>query len=271
MLAKTNVPRIAVISMQKNESELLPIWLDYYRRLVGAANVYLIDNGSDLERTKVELEAARASGINVVEKPGQNAFERKGPIIQELARSLEGQYDAVIPIDGDEFLTIKNAPDSLMARNAFETQVNAFLVSDQDYALITCHFLNVAGTSIVVRRPFRKVIIRPTSNFVLNRGFHYQPEQAAAGYETQLAYLHFHHKADIEVMQNLAISKIGEARYKSFVDAGGETAIKGNGKHMAKYIAMSQEHYKTYMERISGERIDVSGVFAGFEQKVPFA
>ncbi|GAB5376971.1 MAG: hypothetical protein AcusKO_34330 [Acuticoccus sp.] len=271
MLAQTDTPRVAVISMQKNEAELLPIWLAYYHRLIGAENVYLIDNGSDIDAARVQLVDARRSGVNVIDKPGQDAFERKGPVIQRLARSLADQYDVIIPIDGDEFLTLKADPGTLMSRDTLHSEASAFLRSERDYALITCHFLNVANTPIVVRREFRKVFIRPNTEFTLNRGFHFQPAEAAEGHESGFAYLHFHHKADIEVMQNLAIPKIGEDRYKTYLETGREAPIKGKGKHMAKYIDMSQDRYQKYMQRISGEQIDVSDFFASFDQPVPFA
>lgn len=271
MLAQSDAPRIAVISMQKNEVELLPIWLDYYRQLVGASNIYLIDNGSDFDSTKAALADARTSGVNVLDHPGHDAFLRKGSLIQDLARSLEAEYDIILPIDGDEFLTMKEAPGALLDLATLQREVAGFLRSDRDYALITCHFLNIAHTPFVVRRHFRKVFIRPTTEFNLNRGFHYRVDQAAEGYESGLAYLHFHHKAEVEVMQNLAIPKLGEERYKTFIETGGEEPLKGGGKHMTKYFSMSQDHYQEYMQQIRGERIDVSDFFASFDQPVPFA
>ena len=39
--------KIAIFMMQKNEKDLLPIFVAYYGHLFGYENIYIFDNGSD--------------------------------------------------------------------------------------------------------------------------------------------------------------------------------------------------------------------------------
>lgn len=269
-MTDTDNPRVAVLSMQKDEAKTLPTWLAYYARLVGAENIHLIDNGSEAPGMAEHLAAASASGVNVLSKPGRDAFVQKGEVVQELARSLAGRYDVVIPVDGDEFLTMYARPAALIDHAEFYREMAEFLASGRPAGYISAHFVNIARSRFVVEKPFKKVFIQPDSAFRLNRGFHFQNRHADVGHRSGLAYIHFHHKETVEDMQTIAVPKLGEERLQMIRDSEPGEKITGQGSHMAKFLAMSQSGYERYMDRIPGERIDVSPVFEAIARPVPF-
>lgn len=264
-------PSVAVISMQKDESELLPVWLAYYGRLVGPENIYLIDNGSDSDDVKSIIENAKKSNTTCLAYPGGENFDKKGEIVQGITRSLLNNYDVVIPIDGDEFLTFASNPQELINIVDFYEEVSRFTKSEFDVGFISLHFLNIAGTPNVASRAFKKVFVRPNSKFKLNRGFHYEDKHKDIGYRSKFAYIHFHHKRTVEEMRKLAIPKLGEERYNDLMALETVERQSGKGKHMARYLKLKQPGYDRYMERLEGERFDVSEVFSALKFPVPYA
>ena len=70
---------IAILMMQKNESELLDKWLRYHGYLVGFENLYVYDNGSESQEIISLLEKYQQFGVNVDFEHNQRAdFEGKG-------------------------------------------------------------------------------------------------------------------------------------------------------------------------------------------------
>lgn len=261
---------MAVASMQKEETSLLPVWLDYYGRLIGHEGIHLIDNGSESQAMKDQLSEAAAAGVNVTVTPGREAFDKKGEIIQELARSLAGKFDVIIPIDGDEFITLKDSPTRLLDIDLFYEEIANFLASGRDVGFISSQFLNLTNTDYVVRRGFRKVFVKPDTQFPLNRGYHYVEKYLDLGYMSQFSYIHFHHKLDIENMKSVAAHKIGEDRLEMFLTSDDPEGLRAKGRHMAKYLNMSQVDYEAYMEGLNGRRLNISAVFSELKHRVPF-
>ena len=102
--------KIAVLMMQKNETELLEKWIVYHSELFGTENLFLFDNGSDDKKTIEILRVWQNKGLNVSwEHSTKHDFESKGTILGDRIKVLEesNSYDCFIPLDCDEFLAVR--------------------------------------------------------------------------------------------------------------------------------------------------------------------
>jgi hypothetical protein len=98
---QTQAPRVVVLTMVRDEADMLPHWLDYYGRQVGEDNLVVLDDNSvdgstdDLPCTVFRLPQApwKASW----------AQTRTG-LVNGISRGLLACYDVVVFSDVDEFL-----------------------------------------------------------------------------------------------------------------------------------------------------------------------
>ena len=107
--------KIAVLMMQKNEHDLLPIWLDFNGFQFGFSNLYVWDNGSDVKCKEILREYERL-GVNVVYWMNHEIdFRRKGVILGEKIKELDrtADYDFYLPLDCDEFVAVESGPSSV--------------------------------------------------------------------------------------------------------------------------------------------------------------
>lgn len=92
--------KIAVVTMQYNEAFFLPRWIDYYARLVGIENLYVVDNDSD-----DEVRAA-LTGVSVVRYPRTALDDQeRARFISKFVGALLELYETVIYTDCDEFVS----------------------------------------------------------------------------------------------------------------------------------------------------------------------
>jgi hypothetical protein len=87
--------------MAADESEMLPLWLDYYGRQLGRGNLYVLDDNSSDGST----DGLDCSVIRLPPAPWKRKWSkaRRG-IVNGLSRALLEVYDAVVFVDTDEFL-----------------------------------------------------------------------------------------------------------------------------------------------------------------------
>lgn len=116
------MPSIAIIAMQRDESELLPIWLGYHAALVGHRAITILDNGSQEPGCLQTLAQAERQGVRVIrEHIGERAFAAKGELVAAQIRALEPAPQVVLPLDLDEFIGLRRGeayscdPDELQA------------------------------------------------------------------------------------------------------------------------------------------------------------
>ena len=92
------LPRVAALTMVRDEAALLPLWCQHYLRQVGAGNLYVLDHGS---------RDGGTAGI-----PAQVTPVPDGPLdealrldrVTEAVRGLLGAYDWVVHSDVDELV-----------------------------------------------------------------------------------------------------------------------------------------------------------------------
>ncbi|MGX5735033.1 glycosyltransferase family 2 protein [Bosea thiooxidans] len=92
--------KVAVVTMQYNETFYVPRWIDYYARLVGRENLYVIDHDSDAELR----EALR--GVSIVRYPRSALDDQeRARFVSKFVGALLELYETVIYSDCDEFIS----------------------------------------------------------------------------------------------------------------------------------------------------------------------
>jgi hypothetical protein len=94
------VKTIAAVTIAFNEDYMLKKWVDYYGKILGYENLFIIDDGSE-NNPKNYLPKS----VNVISQP-RTTFEswRLCRSLSKLQRLLLETYDVVIALDSDEFL-----------------------------------------------------------------------------------------------------------------------------------------------------------------------
>ena len=92
--------RIAVLTIAYNEEYMLSKWANYYGQIFGYENLFVIDDGSDINpRTYLD------NAVNVIRQP-RTSFNswRLCRTLSKFQRILLETYDVVIVLDSDEFV-----------------------------------------------------------------------------------------------------------------------------------------------------------------------
>ena len=92
--------------MQRDELELLPIFLKYYGQGFGYPNLHIFDNGSSASMARI-FDEFRCLGVNFYQQYStQNDFNEKSTIFNRFMKEHRFQYDIFLPLDCDEFVGI---------------------------------------------------------------------------------------------------------------------------------------------------------------------
>jgi hypothetical protein len=136
-----HAPRVACLTMVKNDPEFVDIWARYYAGLFGAEHCYIIDHGSD---EMAGLDRARAMGAQVIRLPHtypahapEGRLKNGAPVQFDRYRfsflskqrvALREFYDIVILHDVDEVLLADPAKYTdladYIAKNAQRVQMH---------------------------------------------------------------------------------------------------------------------------------------------------
>jgi hypothetical protein len=98
--------RIAALTIAYNEEYMLSKWANYYGQIFGYENLFVIDDGSDINPRTYLNEA-----VNVIRqpRPSFNSW-RLCRTLSKFQRILLETYDIVIELDSDEFI-LTDRPD----------------------------------------------------------------------------------------------------------------------------------------------------------------
>ena len=96
--------KVQIISMVKDEDDIIEHFINYYGRLFDYSNIYIIDNLSTDKTYEILLNYKKTHHIKVYKK---NNYLHKGEYIKNIIKeNISKQYDFIIPVDIDEFLVL---------------------------------------------------------------------------------------------------------------------------------------------------------------------
>lgn len=99
-VGETGAPRVVVLTVARDEAEMLPRWVRHYGAQVGVENLVVVDdNSSDGSTDALPCPVLRIPGF-----PPDRFEERRIKLVSGLAHGLLNSYDVAIFTDVDEFL-----------------------------------------------------------------------------------------------------------------------------------------------------------------------
>lgn len=93
-------PRVAAVTMVRDEQVMLPRWIAHYGREVGVENLFVIDDHS----TDGSTDALPCSVIRIPSWGDKHFENTRMRLVSNIAAGLLEAYDAVLFADADEFL-----------------------------------------------------------------------------------------------------------------------------------------------------------------------
>lgn len=240
--------KIAIIMMQKNEGEMLDVWVRHHTRCVGVEDIYIFDNGSDDKKTIQSLREFENLGINVnYDFSTRGDFNSKGKIILDKIQELQAadKYDFYFPMDADEILGVDiNGVFSFEAGKIREELSN--YIGTRMVLRIGCAFDNnpIYEGKYLVTRDQRKCFFYKDTAKHLDVGFHKAATFGGTKHiRTKIAYIHFHHKKYEEKIKRT--SEKLDGRVASFLkeDLLSYRERKGMGFHLIDDMLVSRDQY----------------------------
>jgi hypothetical protein len=262
--------KIACLMMQKNEDLLLEPWIRYHMNLFGIESLFVFDNGSTSSATIALLERFEKLGLHVNRSFGTPGdFDRKGEIVGNAisAFAQEHSYDAVFPLDCDEFVAVDTDLGISCRRDDILSYLDflsgSTVVSEIPYCLD-----NRPGFADLFRLvPFQKALVPVVTFADIDHGFH-QPRtiEGKPAVHSRLRHIHMHFKPFDMVKQH------AREKLVPFVDVRDENAIaafSGVGKHLVRYFAMSPDEYYSDMGSYEYPLVSFNGFLEELSKLMP--
>jgi hypothetical protein len=101
-----------VVLVTRDEYDIVDDFFDYHARLVGAENMYIVDNGSTDFRVLEAYDRFRARGATVV--IDRRPFREVGTWMTAHMLSLRHTCDFILPLETDEFIYRRDRPDEAL-------------------------------------------------------------------------------------------------------------------------------------------------------------
>lgn len=243
----TSKVSVACVMMQRDEDALLPCWIEHHAALFGYENLHILDNGSTSPDVLRCLAKARMQGVTVTMRYCTPAdYELKGELLKALILGIEQReserIDFIFPLDCDEFV---GALENGAARFDEGSVLNSLAshMSDQGVLKIAYAMVNCPGvTDRFVIRPESKCFFRSGTLSHLDHGAHRaRSRYKAPDVSTQIIYVHLRNKP-FHMVQAAARAKL-KLRMKDFSEESLRSYTSGRGKHLPKYLLMSEREY----------------------------
>lgn len=271
--------KIAVLTMQKNESVILPLWVDYYSKIFGAENLFIFDNGSTFHEVKSYLNQVKLQGCNIIAADGKHNFQNKGELLLRKSRELFSQgYDFAYFADADEFLITVEDVTPQINKSQILMEFNELSALERSITRIDLGWLNIPNTSKLYIDKFgtQKVIFRSdiSSKVELDLGFHMYDWSARRDIEvfgkfnsSTFGLLHFHNKPYNDYIVSAKMKLEGR------VDLNDVDALKkynGSGSHLIGPLVNGEDaYYHSFKSKIDTS-IDFFNLKNDVNFKIPY-
>jgi predicted SAM-dependent methyltransferase len=242
--AERKMPRVACIMMQKDERFLLKPWLAYYGHLFGFENLFVFDNGSELDEVQDILAEHERKGVTVNrDHTSREAYRAKGDIIGNQITLLDAceEYDFLIPLDCDEFIVLKGDTGYTPSRDYILAYLESLIGESQALRFPYQLANHPLQPDIYHYFTFFKSFF-PAGTFKwMDHGHHEGQSRKAEGFkDTHLIHLHFHCKPlDLQVEQARQ-SWVGSV---STDDRRKLADYRGPSAHLVSYFLQTKKEY----------------------------
>ncbi len=261
--------RVGIFMMQKDEDDLLPIWIKYYSALFGPENINIFDNGSRSYFVRQVLRDAEANGVRVIYKYSLKIdFEKKGKVLANDFLLHQDKFDCFIPVDCDEFIAVETKSGWTCDAEAIKLELAG----------------TIEGIGFSVSRRFQNCPWDPEIFYFhesknpklyfgkgkvkgLCTGFH-STKMPRIIIDSRIGIFEIHHKP-LDLLKEHAKRKL-ESRVKSF-EQDAIRNYKGRGKHLIPYLFMSEDTYLESFQQKRGIRTSaLVNALSALKLKFPF-
>lgn len=240
---------VTVITMVKNEPELLPYFVRYHAWLFGYESIIILDNGSS-EEFKNELRQYALLGCTVLEEFDKKIhFENKGDILLHIFDKYRNSRGVLLPLDVDEFVVFGEASnyfvDKRLIRKFFKVlppgayKVNKRLKND---------LFNPPACYINPAKP-GKVFLKDCRVVHMHMGYHYASAKATKCNPAGISYLEFHNRP-LDKLKKAAEEKMRGRETQALTS-------QSRGNHLDPYFDLTPETYKQRLADESSNKIIV--------------
>lgn len=231
--------------MQRNEDVCLDPWLIWHGHLFGHENLFVVDHGSDHPAVLESLLRAEARGTHVVRLPAAADYRLKGDFVTQVLRYADdGAHEFLIPLDCDEFVTMREADATPCARRE---EILAYIGTLYGEVFeVRENFLNMLGhPELFFALPYQKVFFRRGAVRALDHGSHNCTDKADdAPVPTRLVYTHYHHKSFAR-QREMSLEKLRP--YVDVTDRDALAAYRGIGWHLVAHVLKTEVEYRAIM------------------------
>ena len=195
-----------IVTLSKNEYDLIEDFLIYYDSIVGVENIVIVDNGSDDPRVLAVYEKYRKRGLTV--EGDSKGMMSMAQIVTDAILRHRGGAKFIMPLDTDEFLFFVG-PESLESRKKrFESilmsqgddvsvlRYSSFLGSiadpeSRDY-IDHKHTRPARSITTFYDQGWDKLIVRADKFVSIAQGNHHAAVTGGRENKVPLGLLHFH-------------------------------------------------------------------------------
>jgi hypothetical protein len=271
--------KIAILTMQKNESVILPMWVDYYSKIFGIENLFVFDNGSTIQEVKEYLNRIKLQGCNIIAADERSDFQNKGRLLLRKARELFLQgFDFAYFADADEFLIVVDNEVPQIKKEEILIKFDELVKAESAITRIGLGWFNIPNTSKLYLDKYgtQKVILRSdVSNEVdLDLGFHMYDWGQRRDIDlfgkfnpSAFGLLHFHNKPYSDYIL------FAKMKLEGRVDLNNLNELKkynGAGSHLIEAIVNGEAAYYHSFESKINSSVDFLYLRNDIDFKMPY-
>lgn len=248
--------KIQIITMVKNEEDVVEYWVNYHGTIFGYENLYIIDNYSD-DGTFEKLIKYKKLGVNITR---HKDYKQKGVLMTQTINKYT-TYDIAIPLDIDEFICYYDKNNKFLNPNHTKKYIDTCL-DIKNNTVFKCNYINTVITNNTefgyenaileakygIYSDYKEMAktffsLKKFNNIRIDHGNHYYTKNYVL---TDLVLVHYHCR-NLEQMKNKVISNVIGLGYKEDIDYLKNILMKNSqapgGHHIKRMIRILENKF----------------------------
>jgi hypothetical protein len=127
--------KIKVLTMVKNEEDIIEYWINYHGTIFGYRNIYIVDNYSD-DGTYEKILKYKKVGVNISR---HSDYKKKGDLMTQMIKQ-DNNYDIAIPLDIDEFIVHYDKNNKCLNPTHTKKYIDKYL-NLKDNSVFKCNYI----------------------------------------------------------------------------------------------------------------------------------